>query len=110
MRTVGHGRAVKDAASGALQWRRGDAPNAALRLAPTLAADNGQRTRPHAKAPINARVRPHATPRRMLSQTPSELGEHHSGGTHTAARQARRQRPSPATSLSVGSFAVFAAG
>ena len=67
MRTLGHGNAEKVAALGALQWRRGEAPNAALRLSPTFAADNGQRMKPHAaSATINARAKPHATGRRML--------------------------------------------
>ena len=74
MRTLGHGKAEKDAASGALQWRRGEAPNAALRLSPTFAADNGQRMKPHAaSATINARAKPHATARRMLSKSPFGL-------------------------------------
>ena len=56
MRTLGHGKAEKEAVSGALQWSRGEAPNAALRLSPTFAADNGQRTKPQAaSATINAR-------------------------------------------------------
>src|SRR5262249_52417626 len=73
MSTLGHGRAEKDAASGAVQWRRGDAPNAALRLSPTLAAANGQRMKPQAaSATVNARAKPHATARRMLSRSPFE--------------------------------------
>src|SRR4029077_11682723 len=71
MRTLGHGKAEKEAVSGALQWSRGEAPNAALRLSPTFAADNGQRTKPQAaSATINARANPHATARRMLSKSP----------------------------------------
>ena len=71
MRTFGHGKAEKDAAWGALQWRRGEAPNAALRLSPTFIADNGQRMKPHAaSATINARAKPHATARRMVSTSP----------------------------------------
>ena len=67
MRTLGHGNAEKEAACGALQWRRGEAPNAALRLSPTFAADIGQRTKPHAaSATINARAKPHARAWRML--------------------------------------------
>src|ERR1700722_207139 len=73
MRTLGHGKAEKEAACGALQWRRGEAPNAALRLSPTFVADKGQRMKPHAaSATINARARPHATSRRMLSNSPFE--------------------------------------
>src|SRR3984957_14007056 len=73
MRTLGQGRAEKDASRGALQWRRGEAPNAALRLSPTFAADNGQRMKPHAaSATINARATPHAMARRMLTKSPFE--------------------------------------
>src|ERR1700760_3660846 len=71
MRTLGHGKKEKDAALGALQCNRGEAPNAALRLAPTFAADSGQRTKLHAaSATINARARPHAVTRRILSSPP----------------------------------------
>ena len=71
MRTLGHGKTEKEAVWGALQWRRGEAPNAALRLSPTFAADNGQRMKPHAvSATIKARAKPHATGRRMLSKSP----------------------------------------
>ena len=71
MRRLGHGKAVKDAARGALQCRRGEAPKAALRLSPTFTADNGQRTKPHApSAAISARAEPHATARRMFSTSP----------------------------------------
>ena len=67
MCTLGRGRAEKEAASGALQWSRGEAPNAALRLSPTFVADKGQRMKPHAvSATIKARAKPHATARRML--------------------------------------------
>src|ERR1700689_4847059 len=71
MRTLGRGKMEKEAVSGALQWSRGEAPNAALRLSPTFAADNGQRMKPHAvSATIKARAKPHATARRMLSKSP----------------------------------------
>ncbi len=71
MRTLGHGNAEKVAAWGAVQWRRGEAPNAALRLSPTFTADKGQRMKPHAaSATTNARTEPHAKGRRMLSRSP----------------------------------------
>ena len=71
IQTFGHGKAAKDAARGALQWRRGEAPNAALRLSPTLIAVSGQRTNPQPmSATINARAKPHATTRRMVSKSP----------------------------------------
>ena len=67
MRTLGLGKAENEAARGALQWSRGEAPNAALRLSPTFVADNGQRMKPHAaSATIHARAKPHALARRML--------------------------------------------
>src|SRR5271170_1785552 len=91
MRTLGRGKMEKEAVSGALQWSRGEAPNAALRLSPAFAADNGQRMKPHAvSATIKARAKPHATARRMLSKSP--LGpKRPNGPIHSANRQARRQ-------------------
>ena len=76
MRTLGRGRTEKEAVLGALQWSRGEAPNAALRLSPTFVAVNGQRMKPHAaSATIKARAKPHATARRMLSKSPLGSGE-----------------------------------
>src|SRR6202035_5158621 len=93
MRTLGRGKMEKEAVSGALQWSRGEAPNAALRLSPTFAAVNGQRMNPHAvSATIKARAEPHATARRMLSKSPLGSGERPNGAIHTVNRQARRQR------------------
>ena len=72
MRRLGQGRAEKVAACGALQCRRGEAPKAAFKLSPTLAADNGQRANPHAaSARMDATAQPHATARRMLGTPPS---------------------------------------
>src|ERR1700735_2275275 len=91
MCTLGQGRAEKDASRGALQWRRGEAPNAGLRLSPTFAADNGQRMKPHAvSATIKARAKPQATARRMLSKSP--LGRSDRMGRFIPRTEARRQR------------------
>src|ERR1700733_6309931 len=91
MRTLGQGRAEKDASRGALQWRRGEAPNAALRLSPTFAADNGQRMKPHAaSATINARATPHAMARRMLTKSPFEP-RRTTGYADSYRERARRQ-------------------
>src|SRR5277367_5647567 len=97
MRTLGRGKAEKDAAWGALQWRRGEGPNAALRLSPTFAADNDQRTKPHAaSATINARAKPHATARRMLSKSPYQAS------TNTWMRRFSYREPaSKATSAEI---------
>ena len=96
MRTLGQGKAEKDAVWGALQWRRGEAPNAALRLSPTFAADNGQRIKPHAvSAAINARAKPHATARRMLSKSPYQAS------TNNWMRRSYREPPSKATSAEI---------
>src|SRR5579864_2595697 len=96
MRTLGHGKATKNAASGALQWRRGEGPNAALRLSPTFAAASGQRTNPQPmSATINARAEPHATARRMVSRPPlfpglaRRPGEQAEAPSHIANRRAR---------------------
>ena len=71
MRRLGQGRTENVAACGALQCRRGEAPKAAFRLSPTLAADNGQRINPiAASARINATAQPNATARRMLCTPP----------------------------------------
>jgi hypothetical protein len=91
MCTLGRGKMEKEAVSGALQWSRGEAPNAALRLSPAFAADNGQRMKPHTvSATIKARAKPHATARRMLSKSPLGSGERRNGPIHTVNRQARR--------------------
>src|ERR1700734_1179383 len=92
MRTLGRGKMEKEAVSGALQWSRGEAPNAALRLSPTFAAVNGQRMTPHAvSATIKARAKPHATARRMLSKSPLGLSDRM--GRFIPRTEARRQRP-----------------
>src|ERR1700722_17381190 len=91
MRTLGRGKTEKEAVSGALQWRRGEAPNAVLSLAPTFAADNGQLMKPHAvSATIKARAKPHATARRMLSKSPLDPSDRM--GRFIPRTEARRQR------------------
>src|ERR1700722_78069 len=91
MRTLGRGKTEKEAVSGALQWSRGEAPNAALRLSPTFAADNGQRMKPHAvSVTINARAKPHAAAPRMLSKSP--LGPSDRMGRFIPRTEATRQR------------------